>query len=70
MLDDDEAVFGVLEGGDEEAADDAEDEDVAPHDGVVEKYNGDGEPLVCRRPLDTVNDKYIDQSFGRYQLQP
>ena len=29
MLDDDEAVFAVLEGGDEEAADDAEDEDVA-----------------------------------------
>ena len=38
MLDDDEAVFGLLEGGDEEAADNTEDEDVAPHDGVVKKY--------------------------------
>jgi hypothetical protein len=43
VLDDDEAVFGVLEGGDEEAADETEDEDVALHDGVVKKYNGDGE---------------------------
>jgi hypothetical protein len=43
VLDDDEAVFGVLEGGDEEAADEAEDEDVALHDRVVKKYNGDGE---------------------------
>ena len=34
MLNDDEAVFGVLEGGDEEAADETEDEDVALHDGV------------------------------------
>jgi hypothetical protein len=31
VLDDDEAVFGVLEGGDEEAADETEDEDVALH---------------------------------------
>jgi hypothetical protein len=31
VLDDDEAVFGVLEGGDEEAADKTEDEDVALH---------------------------------------
>jgi hypothetical protein len=38
VLDDDEAVFGVLEGGDEEAADETEDESVAPHDGVVKKY--------------------------------
>jgi len=38
VLDDDEAVFGVLEGGDEEAADETEDEDVALHDGVVKKY--------------------------------
>ena len=37
VLDDDEAVFGVLEGGDEEAADETEDEDVAPHDGVQKK---------------------------------
>ena len=43
VLDDDEAVFGVLEGGDEEAADETEDEDVALHDGVVKKYNGDGD---------------------------
>jgi hypothetical protein len=35
-----------LEGGDEEAADETEDEDVAPHDGVVMKYNGDGEEVV------------------------
>jgi hypothetical protein len=46
VLDDDEAVFGVLEGGDEEAAGETEDEDVAPHDGVVKKYNGDGEEVV------------------------
>src|SRR5271167_5195541 len=38
VLDDDEAVFGVLEGGDEEAADETEDEDVALHDWVVKKY--------------------------------
>jgi hypothetical protein len=38
VLDDDEAVFGVLEGGDEEAADETEDEDVALHNGVVKKY--------------------------------
>src|SRR5258708_712187 len=38
VLDDDEAVFGGLEGGDEEAADDTEDENVALHDGVVKKY--------------------------------
>jgi hypothetical protein len=46
VLDDDEAVFGVLEGGDEEAADETEDEDMAPHDGVLKKYNGDGEEVV------------------------
>jgi hypothetical protein len=46
VLDDDEAVFGVLEGGDEEAADETEDDNVAPHDGVVKKYNGDGEEVV------------------------
>jgi hypothetical protein len=40
VLDDDDAVFGVLEGGDEEAADETEDEDVALHYGVVKKYNG------------------------------
>jgi hypothetical protein len=38
VLDNDEAVFGVLEGGDEETADETEDENVAPHDGVVKKY--------------------------------
>jgi hypothetical protein len=32
-----------LEGGDEEATDETEDEDVALHDGIVKKYNGDGE---------------------------
>jgi hypothetical protein len=36
--DDDEAVFGVLKGGDEQAADKTEDEDMALHDGVVKKY--------------------------------
>ena len=45
VLDDDEAVFGVLEGGDEKAADETEDDDVAPHDGVVKKYNGGGEDV-------------------------
>ncbi len=33
VLDDDETVFGVLEGGDEEPADETEDENVALHDG-------------------------------------
>ena len=43
VLDDDKAVLGVLEGGDEEAADETEDKDVAPHGWVVKQYNGDGE---------------------------
>ncbi len=34
MFDDDEAVFGVLKGGDEESADDTEDKDVALHRGL------------------------------------
>jgi hypothetical protein len=38
VLDDDEAVFGVLEGGDEESADETEDEDVALHDAIVKQY--------------------------------
>src|SRR6202041_650128 len=38
VLDDDEAVLGVLEGSDEEAADETEDEDVPLHNGVVKKY--------------------------------
>jgi hypothetical protein len=38
VLDDDEAVFGVLQNGDEEAADETEDESVALHDGIVKKY--------------------------------
>ena len=38
MLNDDEAVFGVLEGGDQQAADETEDEDMALHAGVVKKY--------------------------------
>jgi hypothetical protein len=37
VLDDDEAVFGVLEGGDEQAADETEDDDMALH-GVLKKY--------------------------------
>jgi hypothetical protein len=46
VFDDDEAVFGVLEGGDKEAADKTEDEDVALHDRVVKKYSGDGKEVV------------------------
>ena len=46
VLDDDETVFGVLEDGDEEAADETEDEDVALHDCVVKKYIGDGKETV------------------------
>jgi hypothetical protein len=45
VLDDDEAVFGVLESGDEQAADETEDEDVALHDEIVKKCNGDGEEV-------------------------
>ena len=40
VLDDYEAVFGVLKGDDEEAADKTEDDDVALHDGFMKKYNG------------------------------
>jgi hypothetical protein len=40
VLDDGEAVFGVLEDGDEQTADETEDEDVALHDGVMKKYKG------------------------------
>ena len=46
VREDDEAVFGVLQDGDEEAADETEDKNVAPHDGVVKKYNGDGDEVV------------------------
>ncbi len=45
VLDDDEAVLGVLEGGDEEAAHETEDEDVALHGGVAKKCNEDGEEV-------------------------
>jgi hypothetical protein len=38
-------VFGVLQDGDEDAADETEDEDVALHDRVVKKYSGDGEEV-------------------------
>ena len=38
VFDDDEAIFGVLQGGDEEAADETENEGVAFHDMVVKKY--------------------------------
>ena len=48
VLDDDEAVFGVLEGGDKEATNESEDEDVPLHDRVVKKYSGDGEEVVLR----------------------
>jgi hypothetical protein len=46
VLDDDEAVFGVLEGGDEQAPDETENEDVALHEEVVKKYNGHSEEVV------------------------
>jgi len=46
VLNDYEAVFSVLEGGDEEAADQTEDEDVALHDGSLKEYSGDGEEAV------------------------
>jgi len=58
VLDDDETVFSVLKNGDEEAADDTEDEDVAPHDGVAEKYSGDGEEVASGR------EKGRDSRFG------
>jgi hypothetical protein len=38
VLDDNKAVFGVLKRGDEEAADETENENVALHDVVVKKY--------------------------------
>jgi len=38
VLDDDEAVFGVLEGGDQDAADQTEDDDVTAHRAAGEKY--------------------------------
>jgi hypothetical protein len=38
-----------VEGGDEEDAGETEDEDVALHDGIVKKYNGDGEEVVSPR---------------------
>lgn len=40
VLDDEEAVLGVLEDSDEETADDAEEEDVTLYGGVGEKYIG------------------------------
>ena len=46
MLDDEEAVFRVLQDGNEDAADETEDEGVALHDGVVKKYNVDREEVV------------------------
>jgi hypothetical protein len=56
VLDDDEAVLGVLEDGDEQATDETEDEDMALHEAVVKKYNGDGvevmSPARERRPWD------------------
>ena len=40
VLNDDKAVFSILEGDDEKAADKAEDEDVAFHDGVQNSIRG------------------------------
>lgn len=48
LRDDDEAVLGVFEGGDQEAADETEDENVALHDGVVKKYIPDNPVLRSR----------------------
>src|SRR5579863_9506630 len=48
VLDDDEAVFGVLESGDEDPADETENEDMAFHDGVVKKYSGDARKWIHR----------------------
>jgi hypothetical protein len=59
VLDDDEAVFGVLEDGDEETADETEDEDVTLHDGVMQKYNGGGEGVVG-----TVRNKAVYLASG------
>jgi hypothetical protein len=42
VLDDDEAVFGVLKDGDQEAADETEDEDASLRNRVVKKYNESG----------------------------
>src|ERR1700727_506608 len=41
VFDDHKAVFGVLERGDQQSADETEDEDVALHDRVVTNYNRD-----------------------------
>jgi hypothetical protein len=38
MLDNDKAVFSVLEDGNEEPANETEDENMALHDEVVKKY--------------------------------
>ena len=38
VFDEDEAILGVLESGDEKADDETEDEYVTLHDGVVKKY--------------------------------
>jgi hypothetical protein len=65
VLDDDEAVFGVLEGGDEKAADKTEDEDVAFHDGVVKKYiPAHGSRLYKQYSM---KSGYSDASFIRAQ---
>jgi hypothetical protein len=47
VLDDDEAVFGVLEGDNEESTDETEDEYVALHNGVAKKYISP--PCPCLR---------------------
>ncbi len=52
VLDDDEAVFGVLEGGDEETADETEDEDVALHERLCKSITETGEQMAlpARKP--------------------
>jgi hypothetical protein len=63
VLDDNEAVFGVLEDGDEEAADETEDEDVALHGGVVKQYNQGGAEAV--RPTLIARAICLDSNQGR-----
>lgn len=70
MLDHDKAVFGVLEGGNEEAADETadetEDEDVALYEGVVKRYI---QSLHVENQSASVNHNAIDSScYTRMRL--
>src|SRR6202012_3851382 len=63
VLDDDEAVFGVLEGGDEKAADEAEDENVTLHDGVAKKYIS-ALPMTSITPQSSANAFLMGRSLA------